>query len=54
MSDRRVSVTFRMSPQARAEVRRLAELETAGDVSKMLRKLMSEAFQARRDRSELA
>lgn len=37
----------RIAPSALAEVRRLAELETEGNVSMMIRKLLSEAMSAR-------
>lgn len=52
MSERKVRVTFRVAPRSITLLQELADAETAGNVSVMLRKLMSEALTARRDRSE--
>lgn len=54
MSDRKTPVTVRVAPRSLALLRELADAETGGNVSTMLRKLVAEALTARRDRSELA
>lgn len=53
MPDRREHTAIRLSPGALARVRTLADDETEGNVSAMLRKLLSEALLAR-DKADLA
>lgn len=43
----RDQIAVRLSPTGLAEIRKLAERETEGNVSQMLRKLLSEALQER-------
>lgn len=40
--------TVRLSPEGDKEIQRLADVETEGNHSQMLRKLLSEALAARR------
>lgn len=49
MSERKVRVTFRVAPRSIDLLQQLADAETGGNVSTMLRKLVSEALTARRD-----
>lgn len=47
---RREYIGIRLSPDGLGAVRRLAEDETAGNLSEMVRKLLAEAIQARQKR----
>lgn len=48
----RTHTAIRMAPEALKRVEQLAEKETEGNVSAMLRKLVVEALQVRDDRTE--